>query len=133
MKSRAESSLVTGRSRRLPLRYGNTPTRFGAQSKGVVPRFANSWPAAASFKPRLPMPLTPKEFFVAESVRIARSSLSYCDFLTFLRGMLEITDEAAEVEGVRAALQQIEGGDDQLELIASGRPVQQRLNLDGAN
>jgi hypothetical protein len=70
--------------------------------------------------------MTPEQFFLVEATRYART-LSYCDTLLFLRGLLLLAGDAPEVADLRDALRSMEGGDQQLKLIAD---PQAKLNLE---
>lgn len=58
-----------------------------------------------------------EEFCIAEAIRHARS-LSYCDCLSFLSGLVLLAGDSPEAQPLREAVAGLTDGDRQLELLA---------------
>lgn len=64
--------------------------------------------------------MTAEQFFISEAAKHTRG-LSYRDSREFLRGLLLVCGDAAEVAALRDILRTLDTTDAQLELIASGQ------------
>jgi len=67
--------------------------------------------------------MTPPEFCISQSVRMARECLSYNDCLPYLRGLLILAGDRPEAAALRETVVKMDHNDQQLELIAEGPDI----------